>query len=76
LNVANISSPIWSEQSSLNKAVEAAMRPIGYATDVAVFHRIKVNIVDVSLEIFVIPNRMFPIAALPNTLFPLGNFTG
>ena len=76
LNIAKISSPIGSEQSSFDKAVEAAVRPIGYACDVAVLHRVEVNIVDVSLEIFIVANCVLPVTALPDAFLPLGNFAG
>ncbi len=49
------------------------MRPIGDAGDVPVLHRVEMNVIDMALEIRVISDRVFPIAALPNALFPFGN---
>ena len=51
------------------------MRPIAYARDVSVLHRIKVNVVNMTFEIRVVANGVLPIAALPDALFPFGNFT-
>ena len=73
-NVSQIASPIRSEQSSFNEAMEAAVRPIGHARDVAMFHRIEVDVVDVSLEIFVVPDGVLPVPALPNAFFPFDYF--
>src|SRR6516165_9151405 len=41
------------------------MRPIAHAANKVVLHWIKVNIVDLPLEISVITNRMLPISTLP-----------
>ncbi len=45
------------------------MRPIGYAIDVAVFHRVEVDVVDVAFEILIISNRVLPVPALPDAFF-------
>ena len=50
--------------------MKAAMRPIGYAHDVSVLHRIEMNVINMAFEIRVIANRVLPIAALPNAFFP------
>ena len=73
LNVAQIASPVRSEHSSLYITVETAMRPIGYAIDVAVFHRVEVDVVDVAFEILIISNRVLPVPALPDAFFPFGD---
>ena len=49
------------------------MRPIRYAVDVAMFHRVEVDVVDVSLEIFIIANCVLPVSALPYAFLALGN---
>ncbi len=49
------------------------MRPIGYAIDVAVFHRVEVDVVDVAFEILIISNRVLPVPALPDAFFPFGD---
>ena len=72
-SIAKIASPIRSEQSSLYVAVEAAMRPIGYARDVPMLHRVEMNVIDMALEIFVIPNCTFPVTALPDAFFSFGD---
>ncbi len=51
------------------------MRPIGYARDVSVPHRIEMNVIDMAIEIGVIANCMLPISPLPDTFFTLDNFT-
>ena len=73
LNVAKISSPVLGEQSSFNEAVKATVRPIGYARDVAVFHWIEMNIVDMPLEILIVANSVLPVSALPNAFFSFGD---
>ena len=73
MNIAKISSPIRGENSLLNEAVEAAVRPIGYAIDVAMFHRVEVDVIDVSLEILIISNRVLPVSALPDSFLTLGD---
>jgi hypothetical protein len=73
LNIAQIATPIRSEHSLLNEAVEAAVRPVGYALYVAVFHRVEVNVVDVSLEIPVVSNCVFPVPALPDAFLSFGD---
>jgi hypothetical protein len=75
LNVAKIASPILGQQPSLYIAVEAAMRPIGYARDVAMLHGVEMNVIDMAFEICLISNGMLPIASLPNAFFPLADFT-
>ena len=49
------------------------MRPIGYTGDMPVFHRIEMNVIDMTLHIRVITNGVLPIAALPNTFLSLGD---
>jgi len=42
------------------------MGPIVHLGDVAVFHRIEMDVVDMRLEVGVIADGMFPIPALPD----------
>jgi len=70
-SIAKIASPIRSEQSSLYVAVEAAMRPIGYARDVAMLHWIEMNVIDMPFEICLVSDGMLPIASLPNAFLSL-----
>lgn len=37
------------------------------------FHRVVVDVVDMMLEIVIVPDQVFPIAALPNTALTPGN---
>jgi len=71
LNIAKIATPICGEQASLNKAVETAVRPVGYARDVTMFHWIEMNVIDMALEICLISDGMLPIASLPNAFLSL-----
>jgi hypothetical protein len=48
------------------------MRPVAYALDKAMLHRIVVDIVNVPLEIAVIANGMFPESTLPQGEFAVG----
>jgi hypothetical protein len=64
------------EQTSLDVTVEAAMGPIGYAGDVSMFHRIKMNVVGVAFQVGVIANSVLPVTALPDALFTLDRFAG
>ena len=41
--------------------------------DVPVFHRVEMNVIDMSFEISFIANSVLPIAALPDALLPLGD---
>ncbi len=50
------------------------MRPIGYTRDVSVLHRIEMNVIDMAIQIRIIANRVFPMAALPDPLLSLDNF--
>ena len=45
------------------------MRPIVFVCNKAVLHRISVNVIDVSVEIVVVADRMFPIAPPPDAAF-------
>ena len=58
-------------RAAFDMAMETAMRPIGYARDVSVLHRIEMNVVDMAFKIRVITNRVLPIATLPDALLPL-----
>ena len=68
LDVFHISTPVGSEQATFDKAMKAAMRPVRDARYVTMLDGIKVNVIDVTLEVDVVTNRMLPVAALPNTL--------
>ena len=52
--------------------MSARVRPIGGATDVSVFYRAVMNVIDVAGQIIVIAYQMFPIPALPNATLAFG----
>ena len=47
--------------------MKARPGPIGSARYVIVHYRVEVNVVEVSFEIFLAFDRVFPVAALPDT---------
>ncbi len=44
-------------------------RPIGYALHMAMLARVVVDVIDMTVEIGLVADAMFPITALPNTAF-------
>ena len=52
------------------------MRPIAGPRHQTVFHRIKVNVIDMAREVGVVAQRVLPIAPLPYSLFTFGDFAG
>ncbi len=74
-NIAHIASPVLGKQPSLYITVEAAVRPIGDTRDVAMLHRIEMDVIDMAFVICLISNGMLPVTPLPNTLFPLADLT-
>ncbi len=69
----HVSTPIHFEQSSLDKAMKTAVRPICNARDMPVFDGIELNVIDVSLKIGLIADRVLPIAPLPNSFLAFNN---
>jgi hypothetical protein len=67
--VTDIATPIGRQQPILDVAMERAVWPIADPCDMAVFDRIVVDVVDVPLKIGVVPDRMLPITALPDSSF-------
>src|SRR4051794_13372334 len=65
LNFPDVTAPIGRKQTSVDVAVEAAIGPIGYPADVAMFHGIEMNIVGVAFQVVVIADGVLPVAALP-----------
>ena len=51
------------------------MLPIGNTCNVAMLHRIEMNIIDMPLEVGLIADRVLPIAALPYSFLSFENFT-
>jgi hypothetical protein len=75
-NIPHITSPIRRKQTSFDVTVKAAMRPIGYARNVSVLHRIEMNIVDMAFKVPVIANSVFSISTLPDAFFSFCNLAG
>ena len=71
LNVVHISTPVGGKQATFDEAMKAAMRPVCDAFDATILDGIKVNVIDMTLEVCVVANRVLPIATLPNTLLAL-----
>ena len=72
--LANVAASIGRQHTSLNIAMEAAVRPVAYPRNQPMFHGIVVDVIDVTFEISFIANCVFPIAPQPYAFFPLGNF--
>lgn len=51
-------------------AMDGGIRPIDRFGTIAMFDRIKVDVIDMGLQILVVPDQMFLIAALPDTALP------
>ena len=47
------------------------MRPIGGKSNVAVLDRIEMDVIEMAVQIVLVPDQMFPIASLPNPTFTL-----
>ncbi len=45
------------------------MRPVAYSRNVAVFHGIEVDVIDVIAQIAFVADQMLPVAALPDATF-------
>jgi hypothetical protein len=49
LDIFDVPTPVRRKQSAFNITMETAVRPIGYARDVPMLHRIEMDVVDVAL---------------------------
>ncbi len=65
LNILQVSTPISFQQAAFDEAMKAAVRPVRDARDISVFHRVEVDVVDVTIEVGVIADSVLPIATLP-----------
>src|SRR5438105_4229804 len=65
LTPAQLSTPVPRQQPAPYIKVKRGMRPIAHADHQAMPHRIEMDVVDMSLEISVIPNRVLPETTLP-----------
>ena len=74
--VHHVATSIRGQETSLDVAVEAGVWPINDPRHKTVFDRIVVDVVDMPVKISIISDGVFPIAALPNSLFALFYFAG
>lgn len=51
-------------------AMNGGVRPIDRFGTITMFDRIEMDVIDMGLQILVIPDQMLPITALPDTAFP------
>src|SRR5215510_9510459 len=64
-----IATPVSRQQTALHIAVEATVRPVANASDISVFHRIEMNVIDVTLEVRIVSDCVFPKPSLPDSRF-------
>jgi hypothetical protein len=69
--ITNTCPPVRIDIASLNKSMNGGMWPFGRVFNIAMLHRVDVNIVHVVCEILIIANQMFPETALPDATFSL-----
>ena len=50
------------------------MLPIGHPVYMPVFHRVKMDVIDVPLEISFIADSMLPVTTLPDSLLTFSDF--
>jgi hypothetical protein len=70
-NILQVPTPIRNEYTSLDITMETAVRPVRDAGDMSMLDRVEMNVVDVSLKIGFVADRMLPVASLPNALLSL-----
>src|SRR5204863_9736039 len=68
LGFADIARLVGWQQTAPDIEVERRIRPIARPAHQSVLDRIEVHVVDVSLEILLIPNSVFPKAPLPQRI--------
>src|SRR5580700_9272354 len=66
---ARISCPVLRQYSLSHIAMKRRMRPIANAGHDAVFHRIVMDVIDMSLEVLLVADRVFPVSSLPKRKF-------
>src|SRR5262249_28886635 len=64
----DIAAPIGRQKSARDVAVKRTMRPIASARHQPMFHRIEVDVIDVTRKVGLVADDGLPIAALPNSL--------
>jgi len=68
--------PAQGVEASGNTGGEGRVRPFGWVRHVAMPHRIEVDVVEVSGEVTVVADCVFPIATLPYPSLYLGRAAG
>jgi len=68
---ADIARPVGWQQAAPDIGVQRRVRPIARPAHQSVLDRIEVDVVDVSLEILLVPNGVFPKAPLPQRIFAI-----
>ena len=69
----DIARPILRIDAKLHHTMKRRIRPFPDSRHESMFHGIDMNIVDVSVKILFIANRMLPLATLPDTAFAFGS---
>lgn len=67
----NINGPITGYPSPLDITMNGGVRPINRLDVITAFGRVEMDVIDMGLQIPVVPGQVFPIAALPDAAFPL-----
>jgi hypothetical protein len=60
-----VSGPVLRQQAGTHVAMKRRIRPIAHSSDKAVFHGVEVDVIDVSFEILLVTNCVFPESTLP-----------
>ncbi len=71
LRCRNRAAPIRRYDAALHITVQARIRPINGPRHQAVLDRIKMDVIDMVCQVFLVPDRMFTISALPDLPFAL-----
>jgi glutathione S-transferase len=69
--VPHVAAPIRRQVAACNILFETAMRPIAGAANESMLHGIEMNIIDVSLKVGIVPDRVLPIPPLPQAALAL-----
>ncbi len=69
--IVDIARPIGWQQTAPDIGAERRIRPIARPAHQSMLDRVEVHVVDVSLEIDLVPNRVLPKAPLPECVFAI-----
>src|SRR3546814_5541916 len=76
LHACRIARPVFRKPTALHETVERRVRPVHRARGVPMLHRIDVDVVHVRMQVRLVPDQVFPVAALPNAALGLGQAAG